>query len=81
MRFCAVSVPFVRFSSGCTKGLAPRIVFLSELLLFQDLQTFVSVVAFAREYPRYASWHKGFSAAGVWLRANRNCAASCAPRH
>ena len=36
---------------------------LSELLLFQDLQTFVSVVAFAREYPRYASRHTGFTAA------------------
>ena len=48
VRFCAVSVPFVRFSSGCTKGLAPRILFLSELLLFLDLQAFVSAVAFAR---------------------------------
>ena len=38
---------------------------LSELLLFQRLQTFVSVVAIAREYPRYASMHKGFTEASV----------------
>ena len=34
-----------------------------ELILFQHLQTFVSVVAFARKYPRYASRHTGFTAA------------------
>ena len=43
----------------------PRFVRLSELLLFQDLLTFVSVVAFACEYPRYARWHKGLTEASV----------------
>ena len=37
---------FARFSSSRTKGLAPRVV-LSELLLFRELQTIVSAVAFA----------------------------------
>ena len=48
---------FCDFSTAC--------FVLSELLLFHDLQTFVSVVAFASEYPRYARWHKGFTAAYV----------------
>ena len=37
---------FARFSSRRTKGLSPRVV-LSELLLFRELQTIVSAVAFA----------------------------------
>ena len=51
---CAVSVPSARLSSRRTKGLAPRVV-LSELLLFRELQTIVSAVAFARLYRLYRS--------------------------
>ena len=43
---CAVSVPLARLSSKNTKRLPPRLV-LSELLLFRELQTIVSAVAFA----------------------------------
>ena len=43
---CAVSVPLERLSSRRTKGLSPRFV-LAELLLFRELQTIVSAVAFA----------------------------------
>ena len=68
---CAVSVLFACLPAETRERFVPADVVLSELLLFRELQTIVSAVAFARGTRGMLVGTKDLPKLACWLRASQ----------